>query len=164
MSVSALYTLKCIVTETPDLALDNATDVPFDHDIGTTTGTLDASSTVPATKTASDTTTVSAGSLNLTTLTGPLASSVSFSGLKVQLVYITCPSTNTGGVTFDVGAANGYNLFGADNASNESIEVMPGGAVLIYHPNNAEDVDATHKSIDVSGTAGNTYNYVLVAG
>jgi hypothetical protein len=146
--------------------LDNATDVPFDHDIGTTNGTLNASSTVPATKTASDTAALAAGSgsIDLTSLTGPLASSVTFSGLKVQLVYISCPATNTGGVTFDVGAANGYNLFGTDNASDESVEVMPGGAVLMYHPNNAEDVDGTHKTIDVTGTGTDNYNYVLVAG
>jgi hypothetical protein len=158
--------LKCLVTETPALGLDNADDVPFDHDIGVTNGTLNASSTVPATKVASDTAALAAGSgsLDLTSLTGPIASSVTFSGLKIQLVYITCPSTNSGGITFDVAGANGYNLFGADNASDESVEILPGGAVLMYHPNNAEDVDATHKAITLTGTGTDSYSYILTAG
>jgi hypothetical protein len=166
MSVSALYVLKCIATETPALGLDHATDVPFDHDIGTTNGTLNASSTVPATKAYSDQIALAGGvaTIDLTSLGGPISSSVTFDGLKVQLVYITCPSTNTAGITFAVGSSNGYNLFGADNASAERVEVMPGGAVLAYHPNNAEDVSATKDTIDVTGTGTEVFNICLVAG
>ena len=166
MSVSALYVMKLLVTETPDLALDNATDVPFEHDIDVTNGTLDASSTVPATKAYSDTINLVAGgaTIDLRTLVGPMASAVDFDGLKVQLVYITCPATNTGGVTFAVHGATGYNLFGTDNASAERVEVMPGGAVLMEHPNNTEDVDATHKQVAVTGTGTEAFSILLVAG
>jgi hypothetical protein len=166
MSVSALYVLKLLATETPDQGLDNVTDVPMDHDIGVVNGTLTASSTVPATKPFSDTISLAAGSasLDLTSLAGPSGTTITFDGLKVQLVKIKCPATNSGGVTFDVGAANGYNLFGADNASNESIEVMPGGAELRYIPNNGEDVDATHKNIDITGTGTDVFQIELVAG
>jgi hypothetical protein len=166
MSVSALYVMKLIATETPALGLDNADDVPFDHDIGVTNGTLTASSTVPATKAYSDDINLVAGqaTIDLSNLGGPISSTVDFTGLKVQLVYITCPATNTGGITFDVGSSNGYNLFGADSASNESVEVMPGGAVFAYHPNNAQDVGAADEEIDVTGTGTEAFSILLVAG
>ena len=166
MSVSALYVMKLIATETPDLGLDNADNVPFDHDIGVVNGTLIASSTVPATKASSDDINLVAGAatIDLTSLPGPLSTTVTFDGLKVQLVKIKCPTTNTGGVTFAVGAANGYNLFGADNASAERVEVMPGGSEMRQTPNNGEDVDATHKNIDVTGTGTEAFQIELVAG
>jgi hypothetical protein len=67
-------------------------------------------------------------------------------------------------MTFDVGASNGYNLFGEDSASNESVEVMPGGAVLMYHPNNTQDVGAADEEIDVTGTGTEAFSILLVAG
>ncbi len=166
MSVSALYVMKLLVTETPDLALDNADNVPFDHDIGVVNGTLNASSTVPATKASSDDISLVAGgaTIDLTSLPGPLSTTVTFDGLKVQLVKIKCPATNTGGITFAVHGASGYNLFGEDNASAERVEVMPGGSEMRETPDNGEDVDATHKQVAVTGTGTDVFQIELVAG
>ena len=61
MSVSAEYNLKCKVTDTPALSLDLASDPSFDHEISSSSGTLTASSTVPATTVWSDSRTLTAG-------------------------------------------------------------------------------------------------------
>jgi hypothetical protein len=158
--------MRLVVAHTTPLSMDDADDPTVSRGFDDISGTLNASSTVPATKTYVDTISLTAGAatIDLTSLTGEGGRSVTFNGLKVQKVQISCPASNTAGITFDVGASNGYNLFGADNASDESVEVMPGGAEQRYTPNNGEDVDSTHKQIDVTGTGTESFNIALVAG
>ncbi|NIO43782.1 MAG: hypothetical protein GTO41_28670 [Burkholderiales bacterium] len=163
---SSEYDFKLVVTETKDVGLDKAANPPLVHTLGRHAGTLTASTSIPVKKTYSDTIPLVAGSasIDLTNLPGPLSTTITFSGLKVQQLKIVCPDTNSGGITFDVAIANGYNLFGADNASDESVEVMPGALIQMQHNNNIEDVDATHKAITVTGTGTDTFDIILTAG
>lgn len=163
---SAEYDFKLVVTETKDIGLDKVANPTQVHTLGRHAGTLTGSTSIPVTKTYSDTIALVAGSasVDLTNLPGPLSTTITFNGLKVQQLKIVCPVTNSGGVTFDIAGANGYNLFGADNASNESVEVMPGGLIQMQHNNNIEDVDATHKAITVTGTGTDTFDIILTAG
>lgn len=165
-SVTATFLARLSIAETVALALDSSADPTINNNFDDVTETLTASTTVPVTKVYTDTISLVAGAatIDLTSLTGPGGTAVTFDGLKVQLVRITCPTGNSGGITFAVGAANGYNLFGADNVSAERVEIMPGGAELRYTPDNGEDVDATHKQIDVTGTGTDSFNIELVAG
>lgn len=166
-AVTAHYDLLLEVDETLALSLDLAADVAHTHKTDETTrGTLNASSTPAVTKCFSDDLTLTAGTalLDLTSLTGPAGTSVTFNGLKVQLAKFACPSSNTAPVLIQKGAATAYNLLGKDNASSETFEVLPGGCMMLYHDDEAEDVDATHKDVKFTGTAGETIEVILVAG
>jgi hypothetical protein len=166
-AVTAHYDLYLAVEETVAQSLDLAVDVPITHQTDETTrGTLNASSTPAVTKCFSDDLTLTAGeaTLDLTSLTGPAGVTVTFNGLKVQLAKFACPSSNTNPVLIQKGDATAYNLLGADNASSETFEVLPGGCMALFHDNEAEDVDATHKDVKFTGTAGETIEVILVAG
>lgn len=167
-SVTAHYDLKLDVEEVLALSLDLADDVPHTHKTDETTrGTLTATTTPAVSKVFSKSVNLSsgAGSLDLTSLTGPAGTTVDFTGLKVHLVKLACPSTNTAGITVDRAASTAYNLFGADNASAEQVEVLPGASLLFYHGNDqTEDVDATHKDVQLAGTGSEAIEVILVAG
>lgn len=167
-AVSAAYAFGVEVAETLALGLDNVDDKPVTHSIGADTSTLNASSTPAATKQFSDTIALTAGAatLDLKSLAGPAGTTVNFDGLKVQLVKLKCPSTNSGGITVNAkDDVTGYNLFGTDNAAvTEKVEVMPGGVVMLYHDDELEDVDATHKDITFAGTGTDGIQVMLTAG
>lgn len=164
MAVSAKYRFKLDVSETLAMGLDLAANPTVTHKITHQENTINATSTVPATKAYSDTASLSAGTatLDLTNLAGPISSTVDFTGLKVQIVKVSCPATNTAAVVVDVGATNGYNLFGD---ANGQITVHPGGIAMVYQPNLLPDVAAGAKTIDLtSSDVDATYSIVLVAG
>lgn len=165
-SVSAEYQLKCEVRETLALGLDKADDPSFVHSLDSPGSTLNASSTPPATKVFSDTVALVAGTktLDLTALAGPASTSIDFTGLKVQIIAFRCPTGNTLPILVQKGAANAYNLLGADNASAETLEVLPGDGLLLYRHDTLEDVDATHKDIKFTGNGTETIDVILVAG
>lgn len=167
MAVSAKFIQELGVTETLSLGLDLVTNPSVFHGIGTdgrVSGTLTASSVVPGTKVYSDTITLSAGAytIDLTTLGGPLSTSVTLSGLKPQLWMIQAASTNTDVLEFDVGGTNGYN-WGGDATSH--IALTAGASVLFYWPDNLADVGASAKTIDVSSADVDAiFKIVIVAG
>lgn len=165
-SVSAQYKLLFEVTETLALGLDNAEDASFVHSLGSPGGTLSPTTTPPVTKPFTDNVSLVGGTktLDLTALTGPASTTIDFTGLKVQLIALQCPTGNTLPILVQKGAANAYNLLGADNASAETIEVLPGDDVLIRRYDTLEDVDATHKDIKFTGNGTETINVGLVAG
>lgn len=166
-TVSAAYELKLVTTETLDLGADHVPNPEIVHNLGSIVATLNASSTVPATKASSDTIALVAGvaTIDLTALTGLYGASVDFTGLKVQAVMIINPAGNNAeGMEFAVAIANGYNLFGKDNADSDLVTVLPGDAYLVIHANTLEDVDATHKDITVTGTLVEEFDIHMVAG
>ena len=165
-SVSARYALELEVTEVLALGLDNATDSSFVHTLGSPNGTLSATTTPPVTKVFSDNLALVAGAktLDLTSLAGPAGTTVDFTGLKVQKIQLRCPTSNTLPILVQKGDANAYNLLGADNASAETIEVLPGDDVQFKRHDTLEDVDATHKDIKFTGNGTEAIYVILVAG
>ncbi|KKN27512.1 hypothetical protein LCGC14_0863960 [marine sediment metagenome] len=166
-AVKAKIAATLTVDETLALGLDNADDPTFTHTLGADAATLTSSTTPPVTKTYSETINLSGGgaTIDLQALTGPNSTTVDFTGLKVQAIKLSCPSTNTEGITVDRGAANPYNLFGEDNGSAEQVEVMPGDVYLVKcGADKREDVDATHSDIQLAGTGTETIKVILVAG
>lgn len=165
-AVEALYDFKLTVNETLALGLTHVTDPTVERKIDPGAGTLKASTTPAVTKAYDETITLAGGvgAIDLTSLAGPESTTTTFNGLKVQLVKLSCPSTNTGGITVDRAAATPYNLFGADNVSAEQVEVLPGGAMMMYHDDESEDVDATHKDVQLAGTGTDQIRVQLVAG
>jgi hypothetical protein len=75
---------------------------------GSTTYT--SSSSVPVTKIASGTATLSGGALtiDLTSLTGLAGEAITFSGLKVQFAFFRNPTSSANNITVGRGATNGY--------------------------------------------------------
>ncbi len=164
---TAKYDFGLTVEEVKDLGLDNVVDPTITHTLGAHADTLTATTTPPVTKTYSDDLALVAGAatIDLQALPSSQSTTVNFTGLKVQLIKITTPSTNTAEVTFDVGATNGYNLFGATNATDESVAVPPGSVQQFLFVNTLEDVDATHSDVDVSSSDVDAdFSIILVAG
>lgn len=166
-AVKAKIAITLDVDETLALGLDNAADPTFTHTLGPNAATLTSSTTPAVTKTYSQTINLTDGAatIDLTALPGPNSTTVDFTGLKVQAIEFTCPTTNTEGITVDRGAANAYNLFGEDNASAEQIEVLPGDVWAVKGgADKREDVDATHSDVQLAGTGTETIKVILVAG
>ena len=82
-------------------------------------------------------------------------------GLRVQVVRIVAPSTNTGVLTVGDGA-NGYALFG----SGVDQELRPGAELLTSQSVAAQLplVAAGAKNVDVSGTGGDSYKIQILLG
>jgi len=164
MSVTATYDISIVVQEEVALGLTDVSDPTITHDIGATRATISGASTVDVTKAWSNTGALAAGvaTIDLTALPRSNLPDVTFTALKVKLVKIECPSTNSAGVVVDIGAANPYDLFGD---ANGQIMVLPGQTYGAYLAEQAETCDATHKELDLSSAdADAAYSIVLAAG
>ena len=165
-SSSAAYDLKLTVTETIDVGLDLASNKEHQHKITSpaASGTLTSSTTVPVTKTFSDTFTLSSGSstLDLTALVRDNLPNVDMTGLKVQLFKVACPSTNTAAVVVADGSSNGYEVYGD---ANGQVTVHQGGQDLRFVPDKLDDVAAADKTIDfTSADTDATVSVIICAG
>lgn len=123
-------------------------------------GTLNAGSTPPATLQASFLLPLSSGAatIDLRALTGTNGASVDGNGLKVQLFRIKNLGANN--MVLTPGASNGIDLFGA----SFSITIFPGAVWECFLNDNAPDIAAGDKTIDVAGTGSQTAEVTIVMG
>ena len=164
MGLSANVHLKLEARETIASELSGTLTVPHKSVLLAEEFTLPIGTTVPITDSWSDRRTMggTAETLDLTALVHVVLGSIDLSGLKVQAIKVAAAAANNAaGLNFTNGAANPYDIFGA---AGDAVTVLPGMAVLVYAPDKLEDVDATHKTIDVAGTAGDVYEIVILAG
>lgn len=162
-SVRAIYDLQLQIRQTTDLALDGITNPEVTRET-TTKGTLNASSTVPATKPWWDDGTLSGATadLDLTALTRTNLPNVDMTGLKVQLFKFKAGSSNnSGGIVVSDHATNGYNIFGD---SSGQVTALPGQEVMLIGNDSLADVSSSVKVILLTGTSGDTYSIEIVAG
>lgn len=165
MAVSAKYRFQLEVTEGLSLGVPNTTDPNLVHKFQDSVATLTASSTPPVTKVVTEQVTLTAGeaNLDLTALSGPLGTSVDFSGLKLQLIKIMAAAANTAAVTMDPATANPY-LFNPTTA-NPKIGLAAGEMAMFYHNESLADVSSTSKGIKFSSSdADAILDVLLVAG
>ena len=152
-----------VVTETPALGLDQVTDPQVPHQITLPIPLKLDGTTVPAvTKVWSDNVALSAGAktLDLQALVNDNLPNVDFTGLKVQVFHMSCPTANTGVITVTPGASNDYDLGGA----SMSYEVSPGASLVFLFADNAPDVANADSELDFAGTGTETFDIVMVAG
>lgn len=98
--------------------------------------------------------------LDLTALTGPEGSTVSFDTLKPRAILFENPSGNTNSITIAKGAVNGYTGLGA--AFN--LTLKPGRTALVYLGSDGDTVSATVKTLDLTGTGTQALRYKMIAG
>ena len=163
MSVSVTYLATCTVRETLASNTGSASDSSrvITHDAYNESATLSATSTPPATTCAHFLLTLSAGAatVDLRALTGTNGAAVDLNGLKVQAVRIKNLGANS--MTVKVGATNGHTgIFAATNGH----PIQPSGHVQCFSNDAGDDVDATHKTWDVTGTGSQTSEWTIVAG
>lgn len=165
MSIAAcIYDFKLTVSELFEKGLTLCPDVAQTHEITGTSGSLSPTSSPAITKVHSGVHTLTAGAetIDLTSLAGPHASTITFLALKVRLIKIKAASTNTHAIVFVDGASNGYNIWG--DASG-SLTVPPDGVAMLYFANGLDAVASGDRTIDVSSTHQTaTYSIILAAG
>lgn len=161
MSISVAFASTLTVTEVIEnnTVTASAANRTVTHNSLNLTATLNSGTTPPVTQYAGFllTLTDGAATIDLRALTGTNGKSVDGNGLKVQAVRIKNLGANP--MTFSTGASNGHNLFTADG-----LIIPPGGDVLLRTNDNQDDIDATHKTIDVAGTGSQTANVEFVLG
>lgn len=140
------------VIESLALGLDLAGTPTITHQVTPSTDTekqLTPTSTPAVSKAFSDSVQLTAGaaSLDLAALAGPLSTAIDMTGLKVQAILVLADAANTDVVTVDVGATNGYNIFGT---AGSELALAAGGFALFYSPEGLPDVGAAAKTIDLS--------------
>ena len=100
----------------------------------------------------------SSQALDLTALVRSVEATLDVTGLKVQGFLLTNLSTVNTVVIADSGA-NAYLLNGG-----AAITVPPTGSVVVMAPEKLADVDATHKIITLTATAGQKFQLALIFG
>jgi hypothetical protein len=161
MSVVNTTQLKVDTTETLATGVDAASSPIVDHTAFTAKHTLNASSSVPATKCAYDAVALVAGAktIDLTALVGTNDAAVDGTGLKVQAIKFK-NKTGNAAMTFTEGAATGYELLG--NAF--TFILLADQEAAFYLHESAPDISGSLKHIDVTGTGTEEFELSVVMG
>lgn len=161
-SVSVAYQAVATATETLETNPDSATSTKrvVTHTEFNEQFTLNNLSTPPVSKVAEFVQTLAEGvaTIDLRALTGTNGASVDGNGLRPQVVRVKNLGAND--LTIEPGASNGYDLFGAS-----SVIVIPAGAHVQFFTNDGGvNIDATHKTLDLTGTDEQTSEWTIVMG
>jgi len=162
-TVSVAYASNITITETFSVA--NAADNTILVNTYNQTGTLTASSTVPATKQATFPLTMSGGtgSVDLTALPGLNANeTVDGTGLKAQLLLLLNPSSNANSITVAKGASNGYGWNTA--GTSWTVSLSPGQWAMFGGNDVGPDVASGARLLDVTGTGSQVLDVSIVLG
>lgn len=162
MSVTVNYAATATVTET--LANNTGSAAAgsrvVTHAEYNEAASLNAGSTPPVTIVAEFLMTLISGAktINLRTLEGTNDAVVDGNGLKVQIVRIKNLGANP--MTFKGGASNPHNMF----TETDGQVVFPGGHIMLFSNDGGDDIDDTHKTWDVTGTAAQTAEITIIMG
>jgi len=162
-TVSVAYASNITITETFSVA--NAADNTILVNTYNQTGTLTASSTVPATVQATFPLTMSGGtgSINLAALPGLDSSqTIDGTGLKAQLLLLLNPSTNANSITVAKGASNGYGWNTA--GTSWTVSLSPGQWAMFGGNDVGPDVASGARLLDVTGTGSQVLDVSIVLG
>lgn len=162
-TVSVAYASNITITETFSIA--NSADNTILVNTYNQSGTLTASSSVPATKQATFALTMSGGtgSVDLTALPGLNANeTVDGTGLKGQLLLLLNPSSNANSITVAKGASNGYGWNTA--GTSWTVSLSPGQWAMFGGNDVGPDVASGARLLDVTGTGSQVLDVSIVLG
>jgi len=158
-TVNASYRSRLTITENYDTTSAGAgrNEAPFDD-----VKSQDATSTPAIAGGGFCSVALAAGAatVDLTSLTTVSGRNFSLSGLKVRQMKLTNPSANANAITIAKGAANGYTGFDAAF----KITLQPGQSWLFDDAGNGVLVDATHKTLDLTGTGTQALQIAITGG
>lgn len=163
VGVVATYTQQLTVVETLDATLTPAAPQAsrvVTHNQFAGTKTYNASSTPAATETVNFTLTLVAGAktIDLADLVGSGGRPVDGTSKKIiSFVFLPQGPSN---MVIVPGATNGYHAFGTDF----SLTAFTAGGISIDNAAGAPVIDATHKTLDVTGTGTQTAKVQIVFG
>jgi len=89
--------------------------------------------------------------IDLTDLTDMEGVAIDGTNMKLQLLRIQCPSTNSALIGVRNGDTNPYFLYGL-GLSNVAFPVHPGGQCLMEFNDQLDDISATAKTLKFTGT------------
>lgn len=164
-TVSATFAMQLTVVETFTGVYISTADNTTTHNGLNAADTLNASSTVPATKVASFDVTMSGGtgSIDLSALPGLTADeTVVGTGLKAQAWIFKNKTTNANSITVAKGASNGYGINAA--GTTWSMPISPGQSFMILGNDASPDVAGGAKVIDVTGTLAQVLQVIVLLG
>jgi hypothetical protein len=142
MAVTADFKFALTAEETLT-GIAGASTSKIDYSQFEVSGRLNATSTPPATKVYYGTITAtgsSTGTLDLTSLTGPLGSTITALGLKLQMIRLTSLAASAGDFELGPGASNGYPL--------PTYAIKPGESVMQLFNDRLDDVASGDKTLD----------------
>ncbi len=148
--------------ETLDTGVDAATNPNIIHSAFNFSHTVNATTTITGTKVSADNQALTAGAytLDLTACAKSGGSTQSLTGLKIRGYMFRAPSTNTVVITITKGASSGHTI-----GTNWKETLLPGQQVVKWLDSTAfESIDGTHKTLDVTGTGSETFDYLIIAG
>lgn len=128
-------------------------------------GTLTASSTVPATQGTAYELTLSSGSgsINLAALPGLTGNeTIDGTGLKLQAVLLVNKATNANKIKVAKGASNGYGT--CASGDDWSVTLSPGQFAMLGLADAAPDVASGARVLDITGTGSQVLQVQLVLG
>jgi hypothetical protein len=125
---------------------------------------LGAESTPPCTKQSADNLAMveGAGEIDLTALPdlNGEGTDVDGTGLKVQLYKFINKPDNSGAITIEPGAEDGYNIFGADG----QVTLGVGEEIMALALDTRPDIASNAKVLTISGTGSDVLEFHLVMG
>lgn len=167
VSKAQLYT-RVTVTETLDSAPAASGSTVTSEHFNRAVQQLSGTTTPPVTKYAGWEPVIPVSSsgtmvltVDLTSLPGTQgAASINGTGLKVQMLRLYNPTTNTQPVIIGPSVANGYDLFGTGN----EVEVPVGAELFMSFRDTLPNVSGSAKSLDLTGEDGETYELEILLG
>lgn len=120
---------------------------------------LTSSTTPPITRTSPTTQTMTGAAVTIDLTALPSSQDdINGTGKKVNLFHVRNRGANA--ITIAPGASNGYELFGA----GKDFVLPAGGELTLKFNDNLADIDATHKNIELTGTAADQCDLLIGLG
>ena len=168
MSVTTTVTIAASTKETIDSGVTavDAANATILHDKFNFQKSLTSTTTPPVTNASYFTQALSAGAatIDLTALTEAGGGTLDATGLKVQVLLLnTRGKSNAGAITITKGFTNGYSLAGS-TTGKVTLAGGDGEAVCFFFNDSQQDVSATVKTLDLSGTGTDSIDIGIVVG
>ena len=162
MSVTVSYASTLTVSEILATNVADMSDKTVVHSGYNSSGTYNAASSPPSTTVAAFEQALSSGTatIDLRALLGTNNIAVDGNGLRAQFIKFRNKSTNANPITIAKGASNGYDGLGAAF----SIALAVGAEFLMKLNDGGNDIGATNKTLDLTGTGAQVLECEIVMG